>query len=136
MDVLSSLMVTKPVLRAVLFQKPSHKSLAGCSLENLKIHKARVLEESAVSLLHSEINQKAIEERITELVPSQFNADQLVNQTNQFLQNQLSKQYESELFEAVTVTIHKKRTAGIKACTTVYTRKSTQSKQPSEWLMQ
>jgi len=34
---------------------------------NLKTHKARVLEESVVNLLRSEINQIAIEVRITEL---------------------------------------------------------------------
>lgn len=47
------------------------------SLENLKTHKARIFEDAAVNLLHSDIDQIAIEVKITELDPSQFNADQL-----------------------------------------------------------
>lgn len=47
------------------------------SLENLKTHKTRIFEDAAVNLLHSDIDQIAIEVKITELDPSQFNADQL-----------------------------------------------------------
>lgn len=49
------------------------------SLDNLKTHKTRIFEDAVVNLLHSDIDQIAIEVKIkiTELDPSQFNADQL-----------------------------------------------------------